>query len=203
MPFALLLASAVVACGGEPTQGIARGGQLFDTCAPCHGTDAGGNQHLGAPAIAGLPAWYVKSQLDKFQSGARGMHPADTAGIRMKSMALALDLAGDVESVAEYVASLPRVAQAATVVGNADAGRAAYAVCSACHGVQGNGTEALGAPPLAGFSDWYHAVQLEKFRDGLRGTSPQDIQGATMRPNALTLSDEAIADLVAYIQTLQ
>ncbi|MBI2301994.1 MAG: beta-galactosidase trimerization domain-containing protein, partial [Armatimonadetes bacterium] len=32
---------------------------------------------LGAPAIAGLSAWYVEAQLRKFRIGARGTHPSD------------------------------------------------------------------------------------------------------------------------------
>ena len=49
-----------------------RGAALFGLCAQCHGEQGEGNQVFGAPAIAGLPLWFVQSQLQKFRSGLRG-----------------------------------------------------------------------------------------------------------------------------------
>jgi cytochrome c553 len=170
---------------------------------PCHGADGGGDPTLAAPAIAGLPQWYVEAQLRKFQSGHRGGTAFDTTGIRMKAMSWSLDLDGDLESVAEYVAGLPRVAPAPTVQGNVQAGEAAYQTCAACHGPGAQGMEALGAPPLVGQSDWYSLAQLRKFKNGMRGADPEDITGGTMRPNAMLLDEQAMLDVVAYIQTLR
>ena len=186
-----------------PTPGIDRGEAVFGTCVPCHGSDGAGNEVLGAPAIAGLPQWYVAAQLENYQSGMRGANPFDTVGLRMKSMSLALDLEGDLESVAEYVASMPSVVAAATLSGgDAEAGQLAYGLCSACHGATGDGMEALSAPPLKGQHDWYLMAQLQKYKSGWRGTAPGDIPGATMRPNTLTMDEQAMADVVPYIQTL-
>jgi cytochrome c553 len=191
------------ACDTTPTPGIDRGEAVFDTCVPCHGSDGAGNQVLAAPAIAGLPQWYITAQLQKYQSAMRGANPFDTVGLRMKSMSLAIDLEGDLESVAEYVASMPSVTAASTLArGDAEAGQLAYGLCAACHGATGDGMEVLGAPPLKGQHDWYLVSQLQKYRSGWRGTAPGDIQGATMRPNALTMDDQAMEDVVAYIQTL-
>ena len=103
----ILIGSA--ACGSPPTPGIDRGEALFGTCVPCHGSDGAGDQALGAPAIAGLPQWYITAQLQKYQASQRGANPFDTVGLRMKSMSMALDLEGDLESVSEYVASMPGV----------------------------------------------------------------------------------------------
>jgi len=191
------------ACGTPPTPGIDRGEALYDTCVPCHGSDGAGNQELGAPAIAGLPQWYITAQIEKYQTAQRGANPFDTVGLRMKSMSLALDLEGDTESVAEYVASMPAVVAAATLtVGDADVGQLSYGLCSACHGAAGEGNELLSSPPLKGQHDWYLLRQLQSYRSGWRGTAPGDIPGATMRPNAITMDDEAMANVVAYIQTL-
>lgn len=199
-----VLAVAVSACNQAPTPGIARGRAVYDTCVPCHGADGAGAVHLAAPNIAGLPQWYVRAQLEKFQAAHRGYDAFDTVGIRMKSMSRALDLPGDVESVAEYVASLPRVAQELTLDGGSpEAGRNAYQTCIACHGAQGEGNQTVNGPPLVGQADWYMLSQLHKFRKGWRGTDPADISGATMRPNALILDDQAMLDVIAYIQTLQ
>lgn len=200
----MLLSLGVAACNQAPTPGLARGEALFDTCVPCHGSDGAGDVTLAAPAIAGLPQWYVRAQLQKFQVGHRGGNAFDTTGIRMKSMSWTLDLDGDLESVAEYVASLPLVVSASTLEGgDAQAGQAAYALCAACHGPDGRGMEAVNAPPLVGQSDWYLLSQLHKFKAGWRGSNPEDVWGSTMRPNAMMLDAAGMLNVVAYIQTLQ
>jgi cytochrome c553 len=199
----VLLALTIAACS-PPTPGLARGQAVYGTCVPCHGADGAGNQALAAPAIAGLPQWYVQEQLRKFQKAGRGGNAFDTTGIRMKSMSWALDLPGDLESVAEYVATLPALRPAATLEGgDAQAGEAIYATCAVCHGPDGRGNEALHSPPLVGQNDWYLLAQLHKFKRGWRGGDPTDVWGATMRPNAMMLDDAAMANVVAYIQTLQ
>ncbi len=200
----VLVALSAAACNRAPAPGLARGEALFDTCVPCHGANGAGDQVLGAPAIAGLPRWYVEAQLAAFQAGHRGGAPFDTTGIRMKSMSWSLDLPGDLESVAEYVSTLaPTDPAPALESGDPQAGQATYQLCAACHGPDGKGNEAVHAPPLAGQSDWYLLAQLHKFKAGWRGANPADTWGATMRPNALMLDDAAMANVVAYIQTLQ
>ncbi len=192
----------LAACQTVPTSGISRGEALFGTCVPCHGPDGGGIATLESPAIAGMEQWYVEGQLRNFQDNVRGDQPEDLAGLRMRPMARTLELEGDVEAVAEYIASLDAIAPVATGQGDATAGEAAYAVCSACHGVNGEGNSAMSAPALAGLDDWYIVAQLQKFKSGLRGTKPEDVPGATMRPMAKRLEDEAMEDIAAFIQTL-
>ena len=86
---------------------------------------------------------------------------------------------------------------------SAAAGQTAYAVCSACHGAQGEGNEMLNAPKLAGQDDWYLTRQILNFKHGLRGSSADDTFGAQMAPMAATLQDQAAVDnVVAYISTL-
>lgn len=199
----LALATALAACNQAPTPGLARGEALYDTCVPCHGSDGAGNQELGAPAIAGMPQWYLEQSLGNYMDAVRGSHPMDTVGIRMKSMSMTLDLEGDMESVAEYVASMPQTNPTPVLAGDATAGQALYATCSACHGADGSGMEALRSPPVVGQHDWYLVSQLQKFKKGWRGATPEDTWGATMRPNAMMLDDAGMENVVAYIQTLQ
>ncbi len=87
--------------------------------------------------------------------------------------------------------------------GDAATGQTLYAPCAACHGQQAEGNTALNAPALAGQEDWYIARQLQLFKAGIRGADPKDTFGMQMRPMAMTLAtDQAVADVVAYIQTL-
>ena len=60
------------------------------------------------------------------------------------------------------------------------------------------------APRQAGMSDWYLVTQLKNFKHGIRGQHPQDGYGPQMGLMANILpDDEAITDLVAYINTLE
>jgi len=184
---------------------MARGAQLFDTCVPCHGPDGGGNQLLKVPSIAGLSSWYLAEQLNKFKNGQRGFHPDDTEGLKMRPMARTLYQEGDVESVVEYLASLPAVDQPMTIQGgDAAAGQAKYAVCVACHGADGAGNEGLHAPKLTDKADWYLLIQLEKYSSGMRGAHPDDAFGQTMRAISTTLANEQDRlDVLTYIQGLK
>jgi len=181
-----------------------RGQELFDLCVYCHGPEGLGNPNLGAPPIAGMPEWFLLGQLGAFRSGTRGLHPADEAALRMRPMALTLSRPGDVEAVAAYVAKLPR-GKPDNRLTNADPakGQALFATCIACHGPEGGGNEALKAPPLTSLGDWYVAAQLQKFRAGIRGGSPTDVNGMLMRPMAMALpSEQAVLDVAAYVSSL-
>jgi cytochrome c oxidase subunit II len=202
--FLLALALAVaLPTAGARAQDTERGHQLFKLCAQCHGDDGAGNAETLAPAIAGLPAWFVTAQLEKFRKGARGTHFDDIAGMRMRPMSMWLRGDEDVANVAAYVASLPKTNPAATLAGgNAESGKVRYPLCASCHGVNGEGNQAMNAPPLAGTSDWYGLSALQKFKAGVRG-GMQDPSGAIMRGMASSLpDDQAMLDVVAYISTL-
>ena len=87
--------------------------------------------------------------------------------------------------------------------GNAAKGKAAYAVCTACHGANGAGNKTLNAPSIAGQESWYVERQLKNFKAGIRGANSKDTFGMQMRPMALTLSDDqAIADMAAYVSSM-
>lgn len=99
--------------------------------------------------------------------------------------------------------SLLAVGAPALAAGDAAAGKPLYAVCVACHGANGEGNKMLKGPRLAGQEDWYLKRQIQLFKDGARGTHPQDAAGKTMRPMAMTLATpEAVDNVVAYIGTL-
>lgn len=202
---ALATASAILAgCAQTPGPGLARGRQLYNTCEPCHARNGAGNVTLGAPAIAGMPEWYVTAQLAKFQGAIRGAHPDDMEGARMRPMAKTLYRPGDLESVSKWVAQMKPVPQGGTMAGGDVAtGEGLYAVCAACHGPDARGNQELNAPALAGQADWYLYAQLQKFKNGMRGAHPEDITGQQMAAMSLTLEDTtAMKNVLAYIRTL-
>ncbi|HJL60381.1 MAG TPA: c-type cytochrome [Pseudomonadales bacterium] len=65
---------------GDAQQGKAFYGHL---CGACHGPAGVGIESLGAPGLAGLDDWYMKTQLEKFKSGLRGGSQEDSYGAQM------------------------------------------------------------------------------------------------------------------------
>jgi cytochrome c oxidase subunit 2 len=99
---------------------------------------------------------------------------------------------------------LPDAPSPLTVKGNPTAGEHRFVTCGACHGADARGIQATNAPRLKGMSDWYLATQIKNFRDGVRGSHPQDLHGAQMALFAAGLtSDQMIHDVLAYIDTLK
>lgn len=86
-------------------------------------------------------------------------------------------------------------AQAESLVdGSVDAGKAKSLTCSACHGAEGNSANPLW-PNIAGQNAPYLQAQLTAFKSGAR-------KDALMSSQAMLLSDEDIADLAVYFESL-
>ncbi|QDP01325.1 cytochrome c oxidase subunit II [Thalassotalea sp. PS06] len=83
------------------------------------------------------------------------------------------------------------------------AGEAQYQICVSCHGVNGEGMQALNGPAISNLSPWYLKRQLVYFKHKIRGDETKDPVGAPMAAIAQTLVDEQqINNLVAYIEQL-
>jgi cytochrome c oxidase subunit 2 len=194
-----ILGASGVDAGGDGAEQFAR------DCAACHGAKGEGNDPLKGPSIAGLPEWYVAHELNRFQKHLRGADPKDEEGVKMHAVASVLSKE-EVTGLSEYVASLerPKPSKVPSVFGNAQRGALLYAQhCAACHQADGTGSEAEKAPPLTGYQDWYLAVQLEKFKSGLRALAPQDVESAKMHAMVKEIESEAeIRDLISYVRTL-
>jgi cytochrome c oxidase subunit 2 len=188
--------------GARPAGNAVAGQSLYAVCAGCHGAAAEGNLALNAPKLSGQGAWYLERQLQQFKRGARGTHDKDVFGKMMAPMAATLADDAAVADVVAYIASLPDRPAPATIHGNAASGGQRFATCAACHGADGRGIAATNAPRLRGMSDWYMARQLANFRDGVRGTHPQDVYGAQMALVAgMVADDAAVGDILAYINS--
>ena len=130
--------------------------------------------------------------------------PKISAGMRMRPMARSLPTESDVQAVAQYVATLPPQTPPRTLTGDLTSGAQQYQLCLACHGPDGQGNQQLGAPPLTISNDWYLLRQLQNLKQKIRGAdAPRDATGAMMQPIASTLSEQAMQDVITYIQTLR
>jgi cytochrome c oxidase subunit II len=179
------------------------GARAFEACAPCHGARGQGDPR-GAPNIGGMDAWYVERQLRNFRSGVREEKGASALQLGMIAAARALADDAAVHAMSEQVAALPRAPGGKAPHGDVREGKNYFnAICSACHGGQGQGSAALSAPRLAGIDAEYLLRQLTAFRNGARGANPADLQGAQMRRIVLTLPGPATdRNLAAYLGTL-
>ncbi len=126
-------------------QAHAIGERLFqNNCSQCHGSDARGSK--GFPNLTDNDWLYggtpeaIKETITKGRMG------------NMPPMAAAVGGADDVKNVANYVLSLSGSPHDAA---RAESGKAKFMVCAACHGADGKGNQALGAPNLTD-DIWLH-----------------------------------------------
>ena len=76
------------------------------------------------------------------------------------------------------------------------AGEVLYQKCIQCHGKEGQGDAAQGAPKLAGQYAWYLETQLKSFKNKVR-SNPK------MEPFLAGLTEANFKDLAAYISNLK
>ena len=183
---------------------VKNGKTLYATCISCHGKEGSGNKALNAPMISGQNDWYIARQLHNFKKGIRGSHEKDLYGQQMRPMSMTLANDQAIADVTAYISTLKGKVSAPTIQADANAGKALYAVCASCHGADGKGNKALNAPTIAGQQDWYIARQLYNFKNGIRGSHPEDTYGQQMRPMSMGLADDsAIKNVAAYISSLK
>ena len=126
-------------------QAQAIGERLFmNNCSQCHGSDARGGK--GFPNLTdgdwlhgGSPE-KIKETLTLGRIG------------NMPPMAAAVGTSDDVKNVANYVLSLSGSPHDSV---RAQLGKSKFVVCAACHGMDGKGNQALGAPNLTD-NIWLH-----------------------------------------------
>ncbi len=156
-----------------------------------------------SPKLSGQEDWYLARQLDNFRNDLRGNHDSERWAKQMnfhiKDFAPA-----QLDAFVSYIVTLDDDPAEITIAADTTRGKELYSQsCLACHGEAGMGDKELNSPRLAGMSDWYMVIQLQKFRAGLRGDHPDDVIGLQMAPFAKLMPDEqSLLDVVAYINTL-
>ncbi len=171
-------------------------------CATCHGAYGVGNPIVGGPSLAGLEPWYLKRQLESFRSKFRGAERDYTPGRELQASVARLS-DEEIQTLVSYISTWPAVSTKQTIEGDANNGSALYASCAACHGINGEGDELLGAPALVGRDDWYMFRQLNLFKSGYRGGHPEDNFGLQMKAGVQALrTEQDINDVLSYINTL-
>ena len=126
-------------------QAHAIGERLFmNNCAQCHGSDARGSK--GFPNLTDND-WLHGGEPDKIRETITGGRVGT-----MPPMAAAVGTPDDVKNVAHYVLSLSGSPHDSL---RASLGKSKFTACAACHGMQGKGNTALGAPNLTD-NVWLH-----------------------------------------------
>lgn len=83
------------------------------------------------------------------------------------------------------------------------ASEALYFPCQSCHGDDGSGNEGLDAPAIAGMDASYVAKQIAYFRDGIRGSTLDDLRGRQMGLiSAILKDDEDVRVLAEYVEAM-
>lgn len=157
----------------------------MNNCSQCHASDARGSR--GFPNLTDHE-WLHGGSPEKIQetitNGRTGMMPP---------MAAMVGSEADVRNLANYVLSLSQSQHDAAA---AALGKDKFVTCAACHGVEGKGNQALGAPNLTD-TVWLHgageAAIVQRINEGKVNQMPAQ-EGK--------LTPEQIKVLAAYVWSL-
>ncbi|UII74249.1 c-type cytochrome [Pseudomonas sp. HN11] len=196
----LLLGSAHALDGKKIfTEGGSQPGAM--PCVACHGADGAGMAAAGFPRLAGLPAGYVRKQLEDFKSGSRTnlvMQPLANALTDAEVEALSQALAAMSSPVPQAVHRSEMPASAAQKLAQQGAWERQIPACASCHGPSGTGVgDAF--PPLAGQPAVYLVAQLTAWQNGTRHNDPNDLMGHIAK--SLTL--EEVQGVAEYFASLK
>jgi cytochrome c553 len=169
-------------------------------CVACHGADGLGMAAAGFPRLAGLPAAYLRKQLEDFKRASRS-NPV------MQPVAKALTDA-EIDAVSQALAAMPApaptLAQRSEMPSNPaqklalqGAWERQIPACVSCHGPAGSGVgDAF--PPLAGQPAAYLKAQLLAWQGGTRHNDPNDLMGHI----AKSLTADEVQSVAEYFAAL-
>ncbi|MDL5037907.1 cytochrome-c oxidase, cbb3-type subunit III [Comamonas resistens] len=167
-------------------QAMAVGERLFmNNCAQCHGSDARGSKSF--PNLADGD-WLHGGTPDKIKetitNGRIGIMPP---------MAAAVGTAEDVRNVANYVLSLSGSPHDAV---KASLGKSKFVACAACHGMDGKGNQAMGAPNLTD-DVWLHGWGEQAIMNIVNNGKHNEMPAQKEK-----LTEAQIAVLASYVWSL-
>merc|ERR1712137_1372878 len=164
------------------------GQRLFmQNCSQCHGSDARGN--MGFPNLTD----------DDWLYGGSGAKIKETlTNGRIAAMPAWIDAMGEqgIKETVAYVLSLSGREMEENHDALAEAGKARFMACAACHGMDGKGNQMLGAPNLTDNIWLYggsHRAVTETLTYGRNGVMPSFKK---------TLGDDKIHVVAAYVYSL-
>ncbi|HCL87412.1 cytochrome-c oxidase, cbb3-type subunit III [Pulveribacter sp.] len=167
---------------GDPAA-MAIGDRLFmNNCAQCHGSDARGSK--GFPNLTDGD-WLHGGTTDNIHQTIKD----GRVGV-MPPMAAAVGSSEDVRNVAHYVLSLSGSPHDSL---KASLGKSKFTACAACHGMDGKGNPALGAPNLTDdiwLHGWGEAAIVNIINNGKTNEMPAQKD---------KLTDAQINVLTAYV----
>jgi cytochrome c oxidase cbb3-type subunit 3 len=187
------MATVYAAYVTQPAEVLARdpaamgiGERLFiNNCTACHGSDARGSK--GFPNLTDGD-WLYGGSLENIKesitNGRQGTMPP---------MAAAVGSSQDVSDVANYVLSLSGSPHNTI---QAYSGKKKFGACAACHGVDGKGNPALGAPNLT------DKVWLHGWGEDAIVAMVNNGKHSVMPAHASRLTPEQIHVLAAYVWSL-
>ncbi len=168
-------------------------GRLFaNNCAACHGADAHGGK--GFPNLTD-DDWLYGGEPDKLVETITNGRPAVPTGTKMPAWGATLGEQG-VHEVAAYVLTLSDRKLSDADAKLAEAGQARFVACAACHGPEGRGNQAVGAPNLTDTIWLYGGSKTtieETIRHGRNGAMPAWGE---------TLGKEKVHLLASYVWSL-
>lgn len=206
---AFLFSRALAADSAAPDDGAQqqniRG--TLQLCAACHGEE-GRSLTPEWPSLAGQHAGYLVEQLQMLRDSRR----YDST---MTPMARTLSDA-DITALADYYSRLPlpepRASSNDVQLGKAlyEQGRTADGIqaCRDCHGAEGRGDPAVGAPAVRGQHALYSQKQLEMYAAGTRYRAPDGKQhdsanAQVMNAQARSLTKEEMQSVAAYMESMR
>jgi cytochrome c oxidase cbb3-type subunit 3 len=183
--FAKYVAMDATALAGDG-EAMAMGQRLFiNNCAQCHGSDGRGSK--GFPNLADAD-WLWGGEFDVIKQSITNGRTGN-----MPAMGAAVGSVEDQRNLAHYVLSLSGSPHNSL---KAQLGKEKFGACAACHGPQGKGNTALGAPNLTD-KIWLHGWGEETVM-AMIANGKQNVMPAQNR----LLSSEQIHVLAAYVKQL-
>jgi cytochrome c oxidase subunit 2 len=191
IPLLMLSSSAFANNGNKPVESL--GKNLYFSCSSCHGKLGEGSAALHAPRLAGQNQKYLVEQITAFRDKRRGENSHDKYGQQMALMAANLKDDAAIDLVVQYIATLPKPTNAPELKNSK-----LYQQCIACHGISGEGVDAMSSPRIAGLNSLYLETQLLNFKKGIR-VAPNTSFGQQMKTLVDKLTIEELKKLSELI----